>query len=421
MLMLHQLYRLPRRTATPRFEEAVRDRWLPAVAEIDGARLAWYADVDPGEPVLRRGRDDHRLRRPVGVRASSRRRPARARSRIVPASCAPLRLRVQTRVLRPLDYDPWAAAVGSISDDPATAAVGRPASRTCTTSSRRCRGQMTQVRRHDARAVHGAERAGALRRRAARELADGERRHPLPEMFNLSEIRDVDALVQLLAYEIPREYKAMGTWMWQALEARDRWTTRLLRSVDLVAGQVRVDGADHRGHLRRSRSRRAPVRGRLPRRRVALPWPRDDADADARILRLGAPRWRRGLRGRRSHARPPTSKRSSRHQNASPSATSPSCTRRAERRSCTASRRPRHVLADWSPLATRTLERPCRRRPRSRRCSCSTRSASAGSTGPRSSELDAAARRGSRRRPARHRGLLHAPARRSGRRRRIAS
>ncbi len=54
---------------------------------------------------------------------------------------------------------------------------------------------------------------------------------PMPEMFNLSEIRDPDALVNLLAYEIPREHKEMGTWMWDALATRDRWTTRLLRSV----------------------------------------------------------------------------------------------------------------------------------------------------------------------------------------------
>ena len=49
-------------------------------------------------------------------------------------------------------------------------------------------------------------------------------------MFNLSQIIDLDALVTLIAHEIPREYKKMGTWMWEALAARDQWTTRLARS-----------------------------------------------------------------------------------------------------------------------------------------------------------------------------------------------
>ena len=61
----------------------------------------------------------------------------------------------------------------------------------------------------------------------------------LPEMFNLSEILDVDALVALIAHEIPREYKQMGTWMWEALAARDQWTTRLAPQRHLVPGEVR--------------------------------------------------------------------------------------------------------------------------------------------------------------------------------------
>ena len=34
----------------------------------------------------------------------------------------------------------------------------------------------------------------------------------------------------LIAHEIPREYKQMGSWMWEALATRDQWTTRLARS-----------------------------------------------------------------------------------------------------------------------------------------------------------------------------------------------
>ena len=52
---------------------------------------------------------------------------------------------------------------------------------------------------------------------------------PLPEMFNLSEIRSADMLNALLVHEIPREQKAMGTWMWEGLAVRDEWTTRLVR------------------------------------------------------------------------------------------------------------------------------------------------------------------------------------------------
>jgi hypothetical protein len=36
--------------------------------------------------------------------------------------------------------------------------------------------------------------------------------------------------LQLVGKEIPGEYKQIGSWMWDALAVRDRWTTRLLRS-----------------------------------------------------------------------------------------------------------------------------------------------------------------------------------------------
>jgi hypothetical protein len=39
-----------------------------------------------------------------------------------------------------------------------------------------------------------------------------------------------DALVPLLTREVPAEYRAPGTWMHDALELRDRWQSRLLRS-----------------------------------------------------------------------------------------------------------------------------------------------------------------------------------------------
>jgi hypothetical protein len=76
-------------------------------------------------------------------------------------------------------------------------------------------------------ALSSKELSGVVLHASWRTVSGGG---PLPEMFNLSVIRDVDALVQLIAHEIPREFKAMGSWMWEALATRDRWTTRLLRS-----------------------------------------------------------------------------------------------------------------------------------------------------------------------------------------------
>jgi hypothetical protein len=50
------------------------------------------------------------------------------------------------------------------------------------------------------------------------------------EVALMQRIHDSQALLRLLASEIPPEYRAPGTWMYDALELRDQWTSRLLRT-----------------------------------------------------------------------------------------------------------------------------------------------------------------------------------------------
>jgi hypothetical protein len=50
------------------------------------------------------------------------------------------------------------------------------------------------------------------------------------EVALMQRIHDPQALLRLLQSEIPPEYRAPGTWMYDALELRDQWTSRLLRT-----------------------------------------------------------------------------------------------------------------------------------------------------------------------------------------------
>ena len=47
---------------------------------------------------------------------------------------------------------------------------------------------------------------------------------------SLQRITRPDALLQLLRSHIPPEHRAPGTWMYDALDLRDQWTSRLLRT-----------------------------------------------------------------------------------------------------------------------------------------------------------------------------------------------
>jgi hypothetical protein len=54
--------------------------------------------------------------------------------------------------------------------------------------------------------------------------------HLRREVTLMQRIHDPDALLKLLQTEISPEYRRQGTWMHDALELRDEWTSRLLRT-----------------------------------------------------------------------------------------------------------------------------------------------------------------------------------------------
>jgi hypothetical protein len=75
-----------------------------------------------------------------------------------------------------------------------------------------------------------AEAAGRslLRLEAAFRPAWGAGRHR--EVVLWQRVVRPEFLLPLLTHEVPAEHRAPGTWMHDALEVRDRWESRLLRT-----------------------------------------------------------------------------------------------------------------------------------------------------------------------------------------------
>ena len=223
MLYLHQVLIVPP-SRRAHFDELLRDEWLPAVAREDGARVAWVAygmdcavgpdDVcmmtaisDPGAL----GRYSDRLRtgdlvdvgRRVGEQAVEQ----------------------QLRILKPLRYDPLDVAFEDIPTVPTEGpTIGYMHDFVPPIQGQNRAYEDMMNERYTA--LSDTELSNIVLRACYETVAGGG---PQPEHFNLSEICSSEALLQLLAYEIPKEFKQMGTWMWEALGVRDRWTTRLVR------------------------------------------------------------------------------------------------------------------------------------------------------------------------------------------------
>jgi len=72
------------------------------------------------------------------------------------------------------------------------------------------------------------DQSGFLRMEAAFRPAFGT--HRRAEQILMQKILDHDRLATLLTTEVPAERRAPGTWMHDALDVRDKWESRLLRT-----------------------------------------------------------------------------------------------------------------------------------------------------------------------------------------------
>jgi hypothetical protein len=220
MLFLHQIHELAP-GAADEFERFTRDEWLPVVNSHDGSRFAWY-----GMPTsVARFADEAITIVAFDDNAAFERFAWAERDSTATHSLAERRQAVQTRLLRPIDYDPWTASGAIIPDGPRDGESVPYMHDFVPPVTGQMRGYIDMMRERYM-ALTDKELSGVVLRTSWQTVSGGG---SIPEMFNLSEIRDVDALVALIAHEIPREYKQMGTWMWEALATRDQWTTRLAR------------------------------------------------------------------------------------------------------------------------------------------------------------------------------------------------
>ena len=231
MLFLHETHRVigSREDA---FEAALRDAWLPALARTSGARLlralrhahgsgpsyrvvtvtalrdaaAW------GELASRVDRGDLRE---VSERLDAGRHDVEAKL-LIPLPWSPL----QELDLDAVPVRPGEAEVASLfMEDTVWPHPGSLEAYVAASGS------------HYAREMddHAREGTAILRVEAAFRTAFGSGRRR--EVVLWQRVVQPKALVPLLTREVPPRYQAPGTWMHDALQLRDQWESRLLRSL----------------------------------------------------------------------------------------------------------------------------------------------------------------------------------------------
>jgi hypothetical protein len=223
-LFVHETHRV-RGALEERFEAHYREGWMPALAENDDARLVWYAQQAHGSgPAYRvctitAVRDGGAYGRLVDrVAGGDLRAWARELDGLQHDSVA--------KVLQPLPWSPVADLdLASVPTDPATD-HGPTLYMEDTGWPHKPLDDYTAFWR-DAYAPLLAKSV-LLRIEACFQVAFGAGRRP--EAILLQEVIDHQALLRLLETETPAAMKQPGTFMHDALEVRDQWESRLLRT-----------------------------------------------------------------------------------------------------------------------------------------------------------------------------------------------
>ena len=225
MFFVHQIHALSSATAAE-FETTLREEWCPAVAREAGTKVVWCARSMPGaisfpEIITLTAVADGTTLARYGERVRD------GDLAVGAEALAALRTTLVTRVMTPLKFSPLTFDLDSVPLEGAD--------------------------RDGAMYLHdfvppriGAQRAYEdAMEKVYMSMPDDELLQiviwagletvagggPVPESLNISHVRSAAAETQLLSFEAPRENKQLGNWMYDALQLRDTWTTRLVRGL----------------------------------------------------------------------------------------------------------------------------------------------------------------------------------------------
>jgi hypothetical protein len=226
VLFIHEVHKVVGKRAAE-FERAYRDGWMPALGEGRDARLLWYFDLAHGSGLA------YRVVTVTAVADGAA--WARLAERVARGD-----LRSWARDLDGLQHEsfgrtmaalPWSPPVPALAEVPVRGEPGEPTLYMEDTMWP----FPGKVRRY-------VEAAGAVYRpalgaegaRMQMSVALGLQVLPgagrSPEVTLLQRLSSLPPLIRLLTEEIPAEVTGPGSWMHEALELRDRWQSRLLRT-----------------------------------------------------------------------------------------------------------------------------------------------------------------------------------------------
>ena len=225
MFFVHQIHALSSATAAD-FETTLRDEWCPAVARDTGTKVVWCARSMPGAISF----PEIITLTAVADGSTLERYGERVRGGDLAGgsdALSALRTTLTTRVMTPLKFSPLTFDLDEVplqGEDRDGAMYLHDFVPPRIGAQRAYEDAMEKVYM----SMPDDELLQIVIWAGLETVAGGG---PVPESLNISHVRSAAAETQLLSFEAPRENKQLGNWMYDALQLRDTWTTRLVRGL----------------------------------------------------------------------------------------------------------------------------------------------------------------------------------------------
>lgn len=227
MLLLHEVHTVVGEREDE-FEALVRDRYLPALAASDDARLGWFLRLAFGTgrayqittiTLLADGNAYEQLARRVQG----------GDLRALAADLDRCRHEVRGKLLLPVDWSPWQAVdLGSVPVDATDHEPSLFMEDSAWPHEAKLDEYLEAARDHYAPSLEERSARSLLELEGVFQAALGSPRRR--EVVLWQRILFPERLPALFTRELPPEVRQPGTWMHDALQVRDDWESRLLRT-----------------------------------------------------------------------------------------------------------------------------------------------------------------------------------------------
>lgn len=226
MLFVHEVHKVVGKAAA-QFEDAYRNRWMPTLAEGSDARLVWYFDLAHGSGLA------YRAVTVTAVRdaAAWYRLAERVKSGDLQAwgrDLDGLQHDAVGRIMTPLEWSPTLGSFDDIPTDPAEHEPTMYMEDTMWPFPGKVREYIEAAGNVYQKSLGAEGSQMQMHIELALQTMPGAGRYP--EVTLMQKLSSLAPLIRLLTQDIPSEVLEPGSWMHEALELRDQWRSKLLRT-----------------------------------------------------------------------------------------------------------------------------------------------------------------------------------------------